>query len=123
MACSTRFEFATSAGTAGSKYFKDMEEHGRHPKSLEVRRRPRYCVSPCAPRRFLSTVTVWGVISGLHVIKRSSVLLVGKRYGGASFAIRRIDYGDGYCVTNARHLIHVSGARHFVSELVCIFHS
>src|SRR5216683_2934800 len=43
----------------------------------------------------------------------SSVLLVGKRYGEA-FAIWRIDYGDGYCVTDARHVIHLSYARQMI---------
>jgi hypothetical protein len=40
MAGTTRLELATSAVT-------DMEEHGRHRKSLQVRRRQRYCVSRC----------------------------------------------------------------------------
>jgi hypothetical protein len=30
--------------------FNDMEEHGRHPKSLEVHHRQRYCVSRCVSR-------------------------------------------------------------------------
>jgi len=49
------------------------------------------------------------------------VFLVDKRYGEA-FALGRINYVDGYCVTDARHLIHVSDARQMI-ELVCIFHS
>src|SRR5437899_5480911 len=31
--------------------FNDMEEHGRHCKSLEVHHRQRYCVSRCVSRR------------------------------------------------------------------------
>jgi hypothetical protein len=46
MAGTTRLELATSAVTA----FNDMEQHGRHRKSLEVRRRQRYCVSRCVSR-------------------------------------------------------------------------
>ena len=49
MAGTTRLELATSAVTVTST-FNDMEEHGRHRKSLEVRRRQRYCVSRCVSR-------------------------------------------------------------------------
>jgi hypothetical protein len=52
MAGTTRLELATSAVTA----FNDMEEHGRHCKSLEVRRRQRYCVSRCVSRGLLPTM-------------------------------------------------------------------
>jgi len=29
---------------------KDLQEHGRHPKSLQDSLRPRYCVPRCVPR-------------------------------------------------------------------------
>jgi len=47
-----------------------MEEHGRHCKSLEVRRRQRYCVSRCVSRRLLSTLPDRRVISALPVQDR-----------------------------------------------------
>src|ERR1700674_1023443 len=36
---------------AGSSTFNDIEEHGRHCKSLEVHHGQRYCVSQCVSRR------------------------------------------------------------------------
>ncbi len=36
--------------------FNDMEEHGRHRKSLEVRARQRYCVSRCVSRERSATL-------------------------------------------------------------------
>jgi hypothetical protein len=35
--------------------FNDVEEHEQHCRSLEIRRRPHYCVSRCVSRRQLST--------------------------------------------------------------------
>src|SRR5579872_4947949 len=49
MAGTTGLEPATSAVTVST--FNDMEEHGRHCKSLEVHLRQRYCVSRCVSRR------------------------------------------------------------------------
>ena len=54
MAGTTRLELATSAVTVST--FNDMEEHGRHRKSLEVRHRQRYWASRCVSRKLLSTV-------------------------------------------------------------------
>jgi hypothetical protein len=51
----------------------------------------------------------------------SVVFLVGRRYG-ETFATGRIGYNDGYCMTDARHLIDISGARQMI-ELVSVFHS
>jgi len=45
MAGTTRLELATSAVTGT---FNDIEEHGRHRKSLEVHHRQRYlCIAMC----------------------------------------------------------------------------
>jgi hypothetical protein len=38
---------ASAATELVTSTFKDIKEHGRHCKSLEVRRRQRYCVSRC----------------------------------------------------------------------------
>jgi alkylhydroperoxidase/carboxymuconolactone decarboxylase family protein YurZ len=48
MAGTTALEPAASAVTVN-----DIEEHGRHRKSLEVHHRQRYCVSPCVSRTLL----------------------------------------------------------------------
>ena len=52
--------------------FNDMEEHGRHCKSLEVHHRQRYCVSRCVSRRLLPTVPDRRVISNLSVSRTES---------------------------------------------------
>jgi hypothetical protein len=48
--------------------FNDIEEHGRHCKSLEVHHRQRYCVSRCISRRPPGVTRGQSVSSGLPVI-------------------------------------------------------
>jgi hypothetical protein len=67
--------------------FNDIEEHGRHCKSLEVHDRQRYCVSRIVYRAsanlegFLSTASERRVISELPVIRQESGLERGfERY-------------------------------------------
>lgn len=52
MAGTTGLEPTASAVTVqrDTSTFSNMEEHGRHCKSLEVHHRHRYCVSPCVSR-------------------------------------------------------------------------
>src|SRR6267154_2259495 len=50
MAVTTRLELAVTSS------FNDIEEHGRHCKSLEAHNRQRYCVSRCVSRKPLSPV-------------------------------------------------------------------